>query len=351
MTSKIPTNKKIYVCARLTPFCDRHLYYHFFNFYIKMGITKFLINFNSKVDSEEEINKFIQEVIDKFGDFIIYNIGPNGIGYNEVFNVSKLKDLVRENVNDEDYILPTDCDEFHYIPIDFNKLDTYDFDYISGCTLERISYNFKLENIDNNQNLYNNYPFHRNDCMIGKISLCKKYIYLNNIGVGAHYLNKSKDDNFKCYNYISVVNHFRWSLEGLNCRTEIWVKIWGNSNYKGWKPNSNQLEERKKKYFEICKLNNFYIEDNTEEKNFNFTKFDYLGFNYEKINEPIKNNNFDRLLIKIVDVSYIKTLSDNLYGKFIERYNDDTLKCIYCYEDNNKLFFINSVDFYFQKFN
>ena len=35
-----------------------------------MGITKFIINFNSKVNNEEEMNKFIQEVIDKFGDFI-----------------------------------------------------------------------------------------------------------------------------------------------------------------------------------------------------------------------------------------------------------------------------------------
>ena len=348
MTNKIPTNKKIYVCTRLTPFCDRHLYYHFFNFYIKMGITKFIINFNSKVDNEEEMNKFIQEVLDKFGDFIIYNNGPNGIEYNEGSNIVKLKDLVRENVNDEDYILPTDCDEFHYIPIDFNKLDTYDFDYISGCTLERISYNFKLENIDNNQNLYNNYPFHRNDCIIPKISLCKKYIYLNNIGVGAHYLNKSKDNNFKKYIYNSVVNHFKWSLEGLNCRTEIWIKIWGNPNYKGWR-GMGKLEKRRKQYFDLCKFNNFYIEDNTEEKKFNFTKFDNLGFNYEKIIEPIKNNNLDRFLIKIVDLSYIKTLSDNLYGKFKEK--KYLTRCIYCYEDNYKLFFINSIDFYFQKFN
>jgi hypothetical protein len=35
-----------------------------------MGITKFIINFNSKVNNEEEMNKFIQEVIDKLGDFI-----------------------------------------------------------------------------------------------------------------------------------------------------------------------------------------------------------------------------------------------------------------------------------------
>ena len=63
---------------------------------------------------------------------------------------------------------------------------------------------------------------------------------------------------------------------------------------------------------------------------------------------PIKNNNLDRFLIKIVDVSYIKTLSDNLYGKFIERYNDDILRCIYCYEDNYKLFLLIVLIFIFK---
>lgn len=344
---------KVFVCVRLTPFCDKHLYYNFFNYYKSIGVEMCLVNFNSKVDSPKEIEDFVEDVLHEFKDFIIYNIGPNGIEFTEGVNVDSLKTLVRENVKNEDYILPTDCDEFHYIPINLKKLELYDFDYINGPSLERISYNFKLENVDKNISLFENFPFWRGDTIIPKISLCKKDIYLNHIQVGAHNLSNLKDNNFIKYPVPSIVNHFRWSLEGLEKRIEVWNKIWNSDNYKGWKPKSisSEIEKRKSEYLNIGNLNDIYLMDNTDSKNFNFNKLDFLK--YELYNNQTIKKNDDKFLLKLVDKSYIEALSKKLYMNFDEfvNYKYIDTKVIYCYEDIDNLVFINSIDIYFKRFN
>jgi hypothetical protein len=61
---------KVYVCSRFTHY-DEFLFEHFMNYYLKMGVYKFLINFNYKLENDkEDFEKFIEyiknsEYIDK----------------------------------------------------------------------------------------------------------------------------------------------------------------------------------------------------------------------------------------------------------------------------------------------
>ena len=109
---------KVYVCTRFNHH-DSHLFEHFMNYYLKLGVYKFLINFNYKIKEEEPLfENFIQYVKNsKYINNIIYHIGPNFECLNEGPNMNVLHKLVLNNTNvEEDYIIPADSDEFQEFP-------------------------------------------------------------------------------------------------------------------------------------------------------------------------------------------------------------------------------------------
>ena len=140
---------KIYVCSRFTHF-DNFMFNHFVKYYLKLGVFKFLINFNYKLENDKaDFEIFLESIKSSpYIQHIVYNIGPNSESKNESGNIEMLYKLVNENVNLEDYIIPADSDEFQEFSdsleniIELIKTDNYSF--LCGCTKERVSESGKV---------------------------------------------------------------------------------------------------------------------------------------------------------------------------------------------------------------
>ncbi len=186
-----------------------------------------MINFNCKLSDDETLNNFINKIVLKYGQYIKYNIGPNGIQYVETSNTFMLKKLVEENVSsNDDFIMPADSDEFH--KFDTNKTQTYstfndivnfmneqNVDYITGCTNERIMSDGSVNSVLPNINIFDQFPDINNKlfCM-PKISIIRAKYY-NCLGVGHHYIDGKLIEQHKLKSLgASKTNHFKWTLEG-----------------------------------------------------------------------------------------------------------------------------------------
>ena len=252
---------KIIVTVRFTIF-DKHFINHFFNYYLNIGVNLFLINFNYKINcTDEELNNLIQYITNIYGTYIKYNIGPNGITSSEEDNINMLKQLVNEYINlDEDFILPTDSDEFHEF-IDFNNIYAIinymidnNIDYIRGYTCERITDDGSIKEIINNINIFDQFPKWNNNLFaLPKISLIKAKYY-NLLGVGHHYIAENFIIKYNLKDkIISKTNHFRWNLHS-KIRIENWIIIFNNDLYTGWKD--------KNKYIQMLSIfNNSLLDD------------------------------------------------------------------------------------------
>jgi hypothetical protein len=232
---------KIYVCSRFTHY-DDYLFEHFINYYLKLGVDKFFINFNYKFENDKtDFYKFIEDIKkSKYYSYIIYNIGPNDEELYETTNIQMLKNLVTENTNiDEDYIIPADSDEFQEFPhtlydtIKMMKND--DLTYLHGSTKERISETGEVILLEKDIDIFQQFPKYNNH-LFGhpKISIIKAK-YFKYIGVGHHYIDinsiKNKDDKneLEKNKLLTVTNHFRWNLQGKK-RLENWIKLWNSEN-------------------------------------------------------------------------------------------------------------------------
>lgn len=236
---------KVYVCARFTH-NDIHLFEHFMNYYLELGVHKFLINFNYKIEGEESLfENFIEYVNNsKYINTIIYNVGPNFECLNESSNINVLKKLVIDNTNiEEDYIIPADSDEFQEFPDTLENtvqlMEKEDLIYLDGCTRERVSETGEAILIEKNINIFEQFPKYNNFLFCHpKIGMIKAS-HFNHIGVGHHYYNINRNleedkINVLKHKRISITNHFRWDLQGKN-RIKSWLKIWNDENYKAWK--------------------------------------------------------------------------------------------------------------------
>lgn len=238
----------IYVVSRFTV-SDKDIFDHFINYYLNLGVYKFIINFNYKLYEDEiKINNFIIDCINKYKDIIIYSNGPNGMDISEVKNIDQLKLLVLNNTSHDDFVIPADSDEFHEFDLPLNELVIKDIDYIKGSTNERITNDGTIKPIVDNINIFEQFPKINNKLFCHpKISLIRaKYFYM--LGVGHH--NIDIKYNLHCYNISSKTNHFRWNLQGQE-RMLNWIKLWESEKYKGW-ADINKY----KKQLEIMETNN-----------------------------------------------------------------------------------------------
>jgi hypothetical protein len=219
---------------------------HFMEYYLNIGVHKFLINFNYKIDNDKyEFEKFLKIVINsKYIDKIIYNIGPNTESLEEGQNINMIKELVLNNVNiNEDFIIPADADEFQEFPDTLentvNLMNKEELSYLHGCTKERISETGDIIEIKHNINIFEQFPKYNNKLFVQpKIGIIKAK-YFKYVGVGHHQINnnnKNIDDqnNLSKNKRITITNHFRWNLQG-KLRLEKWYKLMSDENYKGWK--------------------------------------------------------------------------------------------------------------------
>lgn len=244
---------KIVVTCRLFP-GDLNYLPHFFKYYFKLGVNMFLINFNSKLHSEKELNEFIQHVISNYFEYnLIYNVGPNGGNDSEMRNIEMLKKLVKEHTNENDYIIPCDADEFHQYEFNLEEciklIESNNHDFIKSSTNERYSSDGIIKEIKNDVDIFKQFDAHSHKLFgMPKISLIKQKYY-HKLGVGHHYpnlTNSSKDSGGLNVSFIySRTNHFRWCLDG-KIRMEKWIEFWTTypkcGGWKGVKKYTEQLK-------------------------------------------------------------------------------------------------------------
>jgi hypothetical protein len=266
---------KVHVAVRFTT-TDEHFIDHFFNYYLNFGVSSFLINFNHKVATDEKLDVVIKKVLDKYEKYVKYNVGPNGIYHNETYNITMIKQLVREHTNYNDFIITADSDEFHKYYNANSAVELVEFmnkngiDYIHGFTNERVSELGIITEMKRDEDLFIQYP-KINNCLFSqpKISVIRAKYY-DLINVGHHYVddanntkeneslkyyikkyNACKHSRSKHFNYLmykkmknsqnhlnsiqgSETNHFRWTLQ---CKERIlnWIKLFEYIYYDGWK--------------------------------------------------------------------------------------------------------------------
>lgn len=230
------------VTTRLCP-SDHSYLSHFFGYYAKLGVTKFLINFNSRLDPPNILNEFINRVITTYSQYnLIYNIGPNDTVCSEIKNINMLKKLVKENTSDNDYIIPCDADEFHQYEFDLYECSTlmklYNSDYIRSFTQERYKSDGTIVSITPNVDIFEQFDKYSLKLFnMPKISLIKREHY-EVLGVGHHHPNLSNLENntsLKQSPIHSRTNHFRWCIDG-KIRMEKWIEFWESyPNCGGWK--------------------------------------------------------------------------------------------------------------------
>lgn len=356
----------IYCATRLSP-SDKFIYKHFFEYYKnELGVRKFFINFNYKLESEKQFNDFKDEVLKGYEDDIIYNIGPNGIGYSEVDNFNNLKQMVNQVASDKDFILTADSDEFHVIPVDLRDVDSFDFDYISSHSIERFSPEFSTDysllNIKNYKQLFDVFSFDLAKFCMPKISLSRKDIFMEGIGVGHHNIfNESVKKLSKQYSCPARVNHFRWHKEGRE-RMEFWRKLWSTKEYRGWKGNVDRQINAARN---ITTEANIYVINkiNTDLNNgFNF-KFNY------NLKEPSDTKNYSELTLEdwalrapssfddkafkdiyihIINECDISVINTTLHRQFQILDIFDPFN-VFCFKSNCGIKFVNKIDLFFFK--
>lgn len=244
---------KFIVACRIS-IADKNYLDHFFKYYFELGIRLFLINFNSKLNSDDELYNFVNYIISKYCKYnLIYNIGPNGGSFSEMENILMLKKLVYENTNENDYIIPCDTDEFHQYEFDLEMcvklLDSYKHDFIGSFTHERYRSDGKIQEIKEDINIFDQFDAYSFKLYnMPKISLIRQKYY-NKLGVGHHYpnlTNSEKDFGGLNVSFIhSRTNHFRWCLDG-KIRMEKWIEFWTiYPNCGGWKGTSKYTDQLK----------------------------------------------------------------------------------------------------------
>ena len=216
---------------------DYYLIDHFINYYKKVGANVFIANFSYRFpEDEENFKEFVNNVTKKYPE-IIYNVGPHilddGIG------VKRTKELL-ESINDIDYVIPADTDEFHEykednVLLSIDYLEKNLFDVLSGYTIERIPENGSVKPMLSAQNIFEQFPrYNQNLFVMQKISLIKKEYY-KFVGCGHHYIDKKFIDEFGIkISDSGKTHHFRWSKEG-KVRMEKWVRCYKDPDWTGWK--------------------------------------------------------------------------------------------------------------------
>lgn len=216
---------------------DYYLIDHFIDYYKKVGANVFIANFSHRFpEDEENFKEFVNKTTKKYPE-IIYNIGPHVL--NDGMGVKRTKELL-ESINDIDYVVPADIDEFHeykegtvLLSIDYLKENL--FDVLSGHTVERIPENGSVKKTLPTQNIFEQFPrYNQNLFVMPKISLIKKEYY-KFVGCGHHYIDKKFINEFgiKISNS-GKTHHFRWSEEG-KVRIEKWVRSYKDPGWQGWK--------------------------------------------------------------------------------------------------------------------
>jgi len=264
--------KKIYLACCFSLDFDLPLLRHFINYYISLGIKpeNFLFVLNVFVD-----NRNLKKGLDILSE---YNIFPKDIWCYEYESEEKwqrIHMILNKHVLSEDWVIHPDSDEFFQFPMDLNTLtaamDNQNLNAAQAFLVDRLSSDGKIKNIEDDVDLFSQFPQKANLAnLIGiagvKLAMYKGYLRANNGSGQIHqqclsntrythggnqslhqtdlgkkimgdYSEKRKYDpeNFNesvyqviCMQHGFIAHHFKWHgtvLEKLKQRVETYTKF------------------------------------------------------------------------------------------------------------------------------
>lgn len=203
---------------------DENLFHHFLKYYLNMRIDKFNLILHSNENTDKNVEKF-KNILSSYGIPIFYSI------YNiPYYNIKRklYKELVineSKNFNKNDWFVYADADEFiNTDGVNFKEfLAPLTCNCVTGRLRERLSESYKLEKIQKDVDLYEQFPVTLNlksSMRLGfgtskKVCFTKYPYYLPSQG---HHrpnikINGKKEQIPNIHDKILMVDHFRWSTQ------------------------------------------------------------------------------------------------------------------------------------------
>ena len=208
---------KIYLNCCVGVEYDLDLLEYSINYYKKLGVDELFYILNTTDTDSPNLKKGIK-ILDKYPD--IHRdiwIGK----YTSLWKKEKENEIVKDYINEDDWIMTVDVDEFYEFPMNIKSLiilcEEKGYHYIKGKFIDRISKDCKLKPINKNKTLWEQYPVNNNlyyliknitngyNFNYNKILLRKNFVELS---TGQHEVK----DKYKYRRYLQNldVHHFRW---------------------------------------------------------------------------------------------------------------------------------------------
>jgi len=201
----------IYLRSVVSVDYDLALLDRFICHYRDLGVNNFLITLN--ISSNDSKLSHAVDILSK------HNISPMYIWsqpYKDTIR-TKYLDKMLNHLNDHDWIITADCDEFirltttiNYI---LNIMNKDGSDYVRGYVVDRLKDDYTIPKTLDKRTLEDQFPIECNMQKIKskneymqKIPIHRKYIKLS---LGNHNIQK-KYFHLKCYNHIYVIDHYKW---------------------------------------------------------------------------------------------------------------------------------------------
>jgi hypothetical protein len=225
-----PYKGKIYLVCCMGVEYDYDIDNHFIEYYKRLGIDEFLIILNTMSDGSKKL-KQVQNILRNHGleekeIWVDY--------FHEHKKIKKMKDLVKDFTEPEDWIVMADSDEFYDYHCNLRKFISYceknKYDFAVGEIVDRLSVTGKPLEIYPDMNLFESFPIKSNLTNVISQAPCVKVVLNNSfvdISTGHHGVVSSKNSNVSPYPGKITVNHFKFKgniLENLKRRKSVLEK-------------------------------------------------------------------------------------------------------------------------------
>jgi hypothetical protein len=195
---------------------DYDIVSHFIKYYKDIGVDEFLIVLNTDVPNSKKL-KEVQNILRGYG------IEEKQIWYEKydfIKHTQILMDLIESQVEEKEWVITVDIDEFQEYFCDLRKFISYleknHYEYAVGTFVDRISIGGDIVKINNDTDLFETFPvrtkltkdiMYSNRNFIQKVVIHKSYIKLD---FGQHRCIEEEEKKYRSCKHLIDVHHFKW---------------------------------------------------------------------------------------------------------------------------------------------
>lgn len=298
---------KLYLRANIGVRYDLPLIDHFIKYYKNLGVERFLICLHSLTEDDPNLKSAIS-ILNEHG------IEPADIWigkYRERKKSRRLEGLV-EDLNDDDWILTADADEFQEYPINLikfiKKCETNNVAAVHGLIVDRIKEDGSIPNeLEEGVPILEQFPLECNFQQLKnlshrkwlpKVTLHKKWVVLT---IGNHCIDNPsteicKSESFKHYEFIKVF-HAKWFGEVVEKMDKMYEQFQNLSEASSFQTNRvyfNYFQKNNKVELSSVAFDNFLFDDRSARNRHggDFCEENYLRLNGSGHMKPYLKNLF-----------------------------------------------------------